>query len=167
MLNDNILTIKGPLGLTKLPIHTTLFLNDNKTHLVVTDNSLSNIVSVKKKKTLQSTTFSLINFLIYGVRFGFTKQLVIVGVGYKAFIENNNSFLNLKLGFSHLVKIKIPFNLVVACPKPTIINISGISKHNVNEFAAKIRSLKSPEPYKGKGIKYFDEVIIKKEGKRS
>ena len=65
------------------------------------------------------------------------------------------------------MKIKIPFNLVVACPKPTIINISGISKHNVNEFAAKIRSLKSPEPYKGKGIKYFDEVIIKKEGKRS
>ena len=167
ILCNNILTIKGPLGTRKLLISNNIFLNKNKTHLIITEKSLVKMSFTKNKKTLQSTTVSVINFVIYGLRFGFDKQLVIVGVGYKAYKEKESSFLNLKLGYSHLIKIKIPNNLIVSCPKPTLINIFGISKSTVNEFASKIRSLKSPEPYKGKGIKYFDEIIIKKEGKRS
>jgi len=165
-LKKNILIIQGPLGTTKLTIYNSLFFNEEKNSITVTDILLNGALS-KKKKNIQNLTFSLVKFLIYGVRFKFKKQLVIVGVGYKVFKDNDNLFLNLKLGYSHPVKIKIPHNLTVTCPKPTIINISGISKQNVNDFAAKIRNKKLPEPYKGKGIKYFDEIIIKKEGKRS
>jgi len=166
-LNNNVLIIKGPLGIKKILIQTNIYLNDTKTHIIVTSNLLEKLSSNKNNKNFQDVTFSFIKFLIYGVRFGFKKQLVIEGVGYKASLNNSHSVLNLKLGYSHLITVKIPLNIKVLCPKPSLIVISGICKQDVNNFAARIRKLRLPEPYKGKGIKYFDEIVIKKEGKRS
>jgi len=166
-LDNNILIIEGPLGLKKLLVYNRIFLNKTKTKVTVTNSLVKTLPETQTKKTIQGITFSLINYLIYGVQFGFKKQLIIVGVGYKVALENNNEILSFKLGYSHLIKIKIPLNLKVTCNKSTIISISGICKQDVTDFAALIKSQKFPEPYKGKGIKYFDEIIIKKECKRS
>lgn len=105
---------------------------------------------------------SLINNMVIGVTNGFTKQLEINGVGYRANLEGNN--LKLAIGFSHSVLYKIPDSVSVTTEQ-NIINVSGISKQQVGQVAAEIRSLKKPEPYKGKGIKYVGERIIRKSGK--
>ncbi|MGN6670121.1 MAG: 50S ribosomal protein L6, partial [Candidatus Nucleicultricaceae bacterium] len=94
----------------------------------------------------------------------FTKVLEINGVGYRAAIQGNK--LQLNLGFSHDLDVEIPSDLTVKCDKPTQITISGADRQRVGQFAAVIRNYKKPEPYKGKGIKYQDEVILRKEGKK-
>ena len=102
--------------------------------------------------------------MVVGVEDGFTKSLVINGVGYRASVSDG--ILTLQLGYSHDIKLAIPDDLEVKCTKPTEISISGIDKHRVGQFAAEVRSLRKPEPYKGKGVKYSDENIIRKEAKK-
>jgi large subunit ribosomal protein L6 len=116
---------------------------------------------------LQGSTHSIIKQIILGLSIGFRKQLNIIGVGYRAAIENETNILSLKLGYSHQIFIKIPKYLKLICIKPTKISIFGNNKQKVNQMAAIIRSYKLPEPYKGKGILYQNEKINKKEGKRS
>jgi large subunit ribosomal protein L6 len=101
---------------------------------------------------------------VVGVHTGFTKIIEINRVGNRAAIQGNR--LQLNLGFSHDVDVEIPSDLTVKCDKPTQITISGADRQRVGQFAAVIRSYKKPEPYKGKGIKYQDEVILRKEGKK-
>lgn len=117
----------------------------------------------KQSKQFHGTTNSLINGMLVGVTKGFMKELEINGVGYRAAIQGNT--LNLNLGYSHPVKFEIPQGIVIVAPKPTVLQISGIDKQLVGEVAAKIRKYRIPEPYKGKGIKYKDEKIRRKEGK--
>jgi len=107
--------------------------------------------------------------LFLGISVGFRKQLNIVGVGYRASIDNKSlkKILVLKLGYSHPIYVNIPDHLKVLCIKPTLISIFGNNKQEVNQMAAIIKSYKMPEPYKGKGILYQDEKIVRKEGKRS
>ena len=112
---------------------------------------------------LHGTINANLNNAVIGVKTGYKKILKIVGVGYKAKIEQEK--LVLAIGYSHLIQMPIPKILKVICPSPTQIEISGYDKAIVGEFAAKIRSLKKPEPYKGKGIMYFDEKIVRKVGK--
>lgn len=107
---------------------------------------------------------TLVNNLVTGVTQGFTKKLEISGVGYRAAVQGKN--LNLQLGFSHDVNYPIPAGIGIVCEKPTMITISGIDKQLVGQVAAEIRDWRPPEPYKGKGIKYAGERILRKEGKK-
>jgi large subunit ribosomal protein L6 len=107
---------------------------------------------------------TLVANLIAGVTEGFTKKLEITGVGYRAAVQGSN--VQLQLGYSHDVTFPIPQGIQVVCPKPTEIVITGIDKQKVGQVAAEIRRFRPPEPYKGKGIKYAGEFILRKEGKK-
>ena len=107
---------------------------------------------------------TLVNNLVTGVTQGFTQKLEISGVGYRAAVQGK--MLNLQLGYSHDVQFPIPDDVKIVCEKPTAISISGADRQRVGQVAAVIRSYRKPEPYKGKGIKYSDEVIRRKEGKK-
>lgn len=107
---------------------------------------------------------TLVNNLVAGVSKGFTRDLEINGVGYRAAVQGKS--LNLQLGYSHDINYPIPAGIEIKCEKPTAISISGADRQRVGQVAAEIRSFRPPEPYKGKGIKYSDETILRKEGKK-
>jgi large subunit ribosomal protein L6 len=107
---------------------------------------------------------TLVNNLVLGVTQGFTQRLEISGVGYRAAVQGKN--LQLQLGFSHDVAYPIPAGISIVCEKPTSIAVSGMDKQLVGQVAAEIRSFRPPEPYKGKGVKYAEEYILRKEGKK-
>src|ERR1700684_1205998 len=118
----------------------------------------------KRARALWGMTRARLNNLVVGVTKGFEKKLEINGVGYKAAVSGKN--LQLSLGYSHDVSFPIPQGISIVTPKPTEITISGIDKHQVGQVAAEIRGFRPPEPYKGKGVKYSDEFIFRKEGKK-
>ena len=117
-----------------------------------------------KSQQMWGTTRARIFNIIYGVTEGFSKNLILNGVGYKAALKGK--ILELNLGFSHPVSFQIPDDVKVQVPKPNEIIISGVDKQKVGQIAADIRSYRKPEPYKGKGIKYHDEYVRRKEGKK-
>ncbi len=137
--------------------HVSVVLDGNK--VVVSPKA-----ETKKARVLWGTTRANINTLVKGVHDGFTKELELVGVGYKARVEGNN--LVLSLGYSHDVKIETPKGLKITCASPTQISIFGADKQLVGQTASEIREWRRPEPYKGKGIKYVGEYIRRKEGKK-
>jgi large subunit ribosomal protein L6 len=102
--------------------------------------------------------------MVDGVSKGFTRRLVISGVGYRAALDGK--ILNLQLGYSHDIKYAIPDDIEVVCDTPTAIAITGADRQRVGQIAAELRAFRKPEPYKGKGIRYDDEVILRKEGKK-
>lgn len=118
----------------------------------------------KFARAMWGTARARINNLVKGVGEGFTKKLDIVGVGYRAAVQGK--VLKLSLGFSHDVDFPIPEGIDIKCPQPTQIEISGTDKQVVGQVASEIRAYRSPEPYKGKGVKYADEKILRKEGKK-
>ena len=118
----------------------------------------------KRARSLWGTSRSLLSNIVVGVSEGFKKNLEINGVGYRAQLQGSN--LQLALGFSHDVLYAVPDGIKIECPKPTEIVVSGINKQQVGQVAAEIREFRPPEPYKGKGVKYADEQIFRKEGKK-
>ena len=118
----------------------------------------------KKARALWGTTRARISNLVQGVSEGFKRNLEITGVGYRAQVQGQT--LNLQLGFSHDVNYPIPQGITIKCAKPTEIEISGADKQQVGQVAAEIRAYRPPEPYKGKGVRYSDEYILRKEGKK-
>ncbi|QUS54444.1 50S ribosomal protein L6 [Pseudovibrio brasiliensis] len=118
----------------------------------------------KTARSMWGMSRTMVANLITGVTSGFEKQLAITGVGYRAQVQGKT--LNLALGFSHDVKFDIPEGVEIKCPKPTEIVINGINKQQIGQVAANIREYRPPEPYKGKGIRYADEFIVRKEGKK-
>ena len=118
----------------------------------------------REQRSLHGLTRSLVNNMVEGVTNGFMKELNIVGVGYRAQAKGNNSLV-LALGFSHSVTVEAPEGVTFDVPEPTVIKVSGIDKQLVGQVAADIRALKKPEPYKGKGIRYVGEHVIRKAGK--
>ncbi len=156
--NQNFVILKGPKGRLEkwLP---------EEIEIKVENGVISTIrkSEIKKYKQLHGTTNSLLEGMIVGVTKGFIKKLNIVGVGYRA--TTDGKYITLNLGYSHPIKFKIPENINISIPKPIEIIIQGIDKQLVGETAAKIREFRKPEPYKGKGIKYSDEHILRKEGK--
>ena len=154
-----IFTAKGKLGEMSQEISETVStsLEDGKVWVRPVDDS-------KTARAMWGTTRSLLQSVVTGVSQGFTKELEINGVGYRAAVQG--STLTLQLGYSHDVDYPIPEGITIACAKPTSISISGASKQRVGQVAAEIRGFRPPEPYKGKGIKYVDEVILRKEGKK-
>ena len=156
--DDNLVTVKGPLGELSEKISPDMNISVEENTIVVArpnDN--------KRNRSLHGLSRTLINNMIIGVTKGYEKKLKIVGVGYRA-IKNGNS-LDLQLGFSHPVNMKDPDGITTECPTQTDIIIKGINKQLVGNYAAKIRDWRKPEPYKGKGIRYADEVVRRKEGK--
>lgn len=159
-LSGTILTVKGPKGtLTRdFPGLVTIHINGNE--ITFTPNKIGD----KTINALWGTYASHVKNMVLGVNEGYTKKLVLEGVGFKS--EVAGKVLNLALGFSHPVKINIPESLTVTAEKNNI-TISGIDKELVGSFTAGVRSQKKPEPYKGKGFHYNDEVIRRKQGKKA
>ncbi|MBQ0045539.1 MAG: 50S ribosomal protein L6 [Mycoplasma sp.] len=152
-------TVKGPLGQLVVDYPANLI----KVEKVGNDIKVSRVNDEKQTKMYHGTVNANISNAIVGVNSGYKKELKIVGVGYKAAVTNGK--LVLQMGFSHPVEFVIPEGLKVACPAPTQIDISGFNKIVVGEFAANVRAVRPPEPYKGKGIMYTNEHIIRKVGK--
>jgi len=118
----------------------------------------------KRARSMWGLSRTLVANMINGVSTGFTRRLVISGVGYRAQLDGK--ILNLQLGYSHDIKYAIPGDIDVKCETPTAIEISGADRQRVGQIAAEIRAFRKPEPYKGKGIRYDDETIVRKEGKK-
>ncbi len=118
----------------------------------------------KQARAMWGTTRALVNNMVTGVANGFTRNLEINGVGYRAAVQG--STLNLQLGYSHDIPYPIPTDVRITCERPTAITITGADRQRVGQVAAEIRGYRPPEPYKGKGIKYSDETIRRKEGKK-
>ena len=118
----------------------------------------------KRSRTMWGTTRSLINNVVHGVSVGFEKRLEINGVGYRAQVQGNE--LVLQLGHSHEIRYPIPEGIKIDAPSQTEIMVSGVDNQKVGQVASEIRSFRKPEPYKGKGVRYADEFIIRKEGKK-
>ena len=156
---ENGITIKGAKGELNANFPDTVKLEkeQDKVRVIPLNDS-------KDAKASWGMTRTLINNMVTGVSEGFSKILEINGVGYRASIESN--ILTLQLGYSHDIKLAIPNDLEVKCTKPTEILVSGIDKQKVGQFSSEIRRLRKPEPYKGKGIKYQEEFIRRKEGKK-
>jgi len=157
-LNGQEVTVKGPKGTLTQVFHPDMIIEKEGNQIIIKRPS-----ELKKHKALHGLTRSLINNMIIGVTQGFEKKLEINGVGYRA--QKQGKKLNLTLGLSHPVEIEEPAGITIDVPAPNQIVVKGIDKQLVGEIAAIIRSKRPPEPYKGKGIKYADEVIIRKEGK--
>ena len=119
----------------------------------------------KNHRALHGTTRAVIHNMVVGVSSGFTKVLEINGVGYRAQMQGDT--LVVSAGYSHTVPMKLPEGIKVVCPTPTEIQISGYDKQVVGEFAAEVRKIRKPEPYKGKGIRYQGEYVRRKEGKKA
>lgn len=154
---NGLLTISGEKGQLEVPVHPLV-----KVDYVDQEVKVSRINETKLAKSLHGLTRALIANAVEGVTKGYTKKLEIVGVGYRARVEDEN--LILKVGFSHEVVVE-PKNGVSFEVKKNTICVNGIDKQAVGQMAAEIRKIKKPEPYKGKGIKYADEKIIRKVGK--
>jgi len=118
----------------------------------------------RRSRTMWGTTRSLINGMCVGVSTGFTKSMEITGTGYRAAVQGKD--LVLALGFSHEVRYAIPEGITIVCERPTAVKVSGADKQRVGQVAAEIRAYRGPEPYKGKGVRYTDEQILRKEGKK-
>ncbi len=156
--NGNIVTVKGPKGELSTEI------NENIT-IDVTDNEVTVKRSSDAYKKFHGTANANIKNMIIGVTDGYEKRLEIVGVGYRFAVQGNKITVN--AGYSHPVYVDVPEGLTVEVPSNTEMVIKGIDKCLVGEFAAQIRKIRQPEPYKGKGIRYKDEYIRRKEGKKA
>ena len=156
--NDNVVTLKGPKGeLTRE------FSKDIEIRVEGTEVTLHRPNDSKEMKTIHGTTRALLNNMVVGVSEGFKKELEMRGVGYRAQLQGSK--LVLSVGKSHPDEVEAPEGITFELPNPTTIVISGISKEKVGQTAAYVRSLRSPEPYKGKGIRYVGEYVRLKEGK--
>lgn len=159
-LSGVVFSVKGPKGtLTRsFPGEITLHINGNE--ITFTPNKEGD----RTVNALWGTYASHVKNMIIGVNEGYTKKLILEGVGFKSEVSGNN--LNLALGFSHPVKVPIPAGITVTADKNNI-TVSGIDKELVGSFTAAVRAMKKPEPYKGKGFRYSDEVIRRKQGKKA
>ncbi len=158
-LTGSMLSVKGPKGQLQYNAHPLVRLlieNETVRCEAVNETHLSNAMS--------GTTRALVNNMVTGVTKGFEKKLTIVGVGYRAAVQGRK--LNLSLGFSHPVVYTIPEGITVETPSQTEIMVRGADKQMVGQVAAEIRAYRAPEPYKGKGVRYSDEHVVRKEAKK-
>jgi large subunit ribosomal protein L6 len=156
---DGNVTVKGPKGTLSRTIPGDIEITQD-------DGSLTFVRpnDERQNKALHGLTRSLVNNMVVGVTDGFKKELEIVGVGYRAEAQGPNA-LRLNLGFSHPVQVSAPEGITFEVPQPTQVIVSGIDKEVVGQVAANIRSIRKPEPYKGKGVRYSGERIVRKAGK--
>jgi large subunit ribosomal protein L6 len=158
-ISSDRIVVKGPLG----TLHLTL---TGLVNIASVDGSLKFEAAndSREANAMSGTVRALVNNMVVGVTKGFQKRLLLVGVGYKAQAQGDK--LNLSLGYSHPVVHQMPEGVKCATPTPTEILISGIDSQQVGQVAAEVRAYRSPEPYKGKGVRYADEVVVLKETKK-
>ncbi|MGA0881461.1 MAG: 50S ribosomal protein L6 [Burkholderiaceae bacterium] len=158
-VQPNQITVKGPLGTLSQAITDGIQISQEsgKLQVSVTNDS-------REAKAMSGTMRALVANMVQGVSKGFEKKLSLVGVGYKAAAQGKS--LNLSLGFSHPVDYALPEGIKAETPTPTEIIIKGIDKQRVGQVAAEVRAYRPPEPYKGKGVRYVDEVVVIKETKK-
>lgn len=167
-IKDQTLSVKGPKGQLSMPLHP--FVNVTyESNLIKVDankEAKKNITGSSNKlyRSIMGTLRAKIYNIIHGVTKGFERKLVLVGVGYRA--QAKGKVLSLSLGFSHPTEFQVPEGITIETPTQTDITIKGINKELVGLVAANIRSIRGPEPYKGKGVRYSDEVIELKETKK-
>lgn len=158
-IKDNGVAVKGKLGELNYTFTDEVKVSLKDNSVVVEPKDLS-----IKSRTVWGTTRAQINRMVKGVSEGFLKKLEINGVGFKAQMQGKS--LKLNLGFSHDIIYDIPAGITITCASPTLVEIKGIDKQQVGQVASEIRGYRKPEPYKGKGIKYDNETIIRKQGKK-
>ena len=156
--NENVVTVKGPKGVLERAIDPDITVTSDGSSISVTRPS-----DMPRHRSLHGLSRSLVNNMVVGVTDGFKKELDIVGVGLRAAKEGKKLVMN--LGYSHQVIVEETDSIAIDVPSPNKVIISGIDKQAVGQFAADVRKKRPPEPYKGKGIKYSDEVVRRKEGK--
>lgn len=158
-LDGQLLTVKGKNGELSRTIHNAVEVNQDANTLTFTPKA-----GVVNADAQAGTARALVNAMVIGVTEGFTKKLQLVGVGYRAQIKGNT--VALSLGFSHPVEHALPAGITAECPSQTEIVLKGIDKQLIGQVAADIRAYRRPEPYKGKGVRYSDEVVRTKEAKK-
>lgn len=159
LINDRIISVQGGRGSLNLELHAYVNLEQRAGSI-----HLSPVRQEASHWAMCGTMRSILNNMIIGVTIGFEKKLQLVGVGYRAQAQGQK--LNLLLGFSHPIEFSIPIGISIETPSQSEIIIKGSDKQQVGEVAAKLRAYRSPEPYKGKGIRYMDERILMKEAKK-
>lgn len=159
-VSGQTVSVKGTKGQMSHRVHDLVSIALENGVINVSANNAS-----QSSNALSGTTRALLNNMVTGVSAGFTRKLEIVGVGYRAQVQGQK--LNLSLGYSHPVEYAIPEGITVETPTQTEILVKGIDKQQVGQVAANIRAYRKPEPYKGKGVRYGGEVIVKKEAKKS
>ncbi|MDC0852950.1 50S ribosomal protein L6 [Planctomycetota bacterium] len=157
-VSDDEVNVKGPKGELLLPVHPEIKITVADDNITVSRKS-----EVRIARSMHGTSRQLLQNMIVGVTEGFKKELEIIGVGYNAKVQGSK--LILSIGFCHPVEFDKPEGVEVVCPENTKIVISGTDKQAVGQFAANIRAVRKPEPYKGKGIRYKDEVVRRKQAK--
>lgn len=157
-IENNYVKVKGPKGNLEGQFNNELTIKIEENEIIIERPNEQKFI-----RSIHGTTRALINNMIIGVTAGFKKDLKMVGVGYRAMLQGKKLVLN--AGYSNPVEMAIPEGVTVEVPKNTEIKISGINKHLVGEFAANVRKVRPPEPYLGKGIRYVDEHVRRKEGK--
>jgi large subunit ribosomal protein L6 len=158
-LQGRTVVAKGKLGELKLPLTDEVDVEIEGGQVAVKPRR-----DDRRSRTMWGTTRSLINGMCIGVSTGFTKSMEINGTGYRAVVQGRD--LVLALGFSHEVRYAIPDGITIVCERPTAVKVTGADKQRVGQVAAEIRAYRGPEPYKGKGVRYTDEQILRKEGKK-
>ena len=156
---DKVMSVKGPKGTLTLPLADDISYDIQADAIAVKPAN-----ETKRARAFWGMQRTLVQNLVTGVTEGFTKKLLITGVGYRAAAQGRN--LRLQLGYSHDVNVDVPEGIEVKTPDATTVEISGADKQKVGQLAAEIRRWRKPEPYKGKGIKYDGEYIFRKEGKK-
>ncbi|MBO0344817.1 50S ribosomal protein L6 [Roseibium limicola] len=158
-INGQTVSVKGPKGELSFVLNEFVLAEMTEEGIKIDPRG-----TTKTARSMWGMSRTMVENIITGVHAGFEKKLEITGVGYRAQIQGQN--LQLALGFSHDVLFPIPEGIDIKCPKPTEITISGIDKQSVGQVAAEIRDFRPPEPYKGKGVRYAGEFIVRKEGKK-
>lgn len=158
-VSGNAVNIKGPKGAVSYDIHSTVDVNYDEGQLKFAARNGS-----KTSNAMAGTMRAVVNNIVTGVSQGFEKKLQLIGVGYRA--QAQGKALNLTLGFSHPVNYEIPEGITIETPSQTDIVVKGIDKQKVGQVAAEIRAYRPPEPYKGKGVRYTDEHVVRKEAKK-
>lgn len=153
------ITVKGSKGTLQLSAHPTVTVKQESDTIEV-----SPVSDAKGHWAMAGTTRALVNNMVTGVSAGFQRKLQLIGVGYRA--QAKGKVLNLALGFSHPVDYAVPEGVAIETPSPTEIVVSGCDKQRVGQVAAEIRAYRPPEPYKGKGVRYSDENVVRKEAKK-
>jgi len=157
-ISGQTVNVKGPKGNSSMGLHETVAIAQE-------GNLLSfSMKQENEKMAMAGTMRSLISNMIVGVNQGFEKKLELIGVGYRAQAQGNT--LNLTLGFSHPVNYAVPEGITIETPSQTEILVKGIDKQKVGQVSAEIRAYRPPEPYKGKGVRYSDEYVVRKEAKK-
>ena len=162
-ISDGQVIAKGPKGQSGFKLFPGIAIRKNEADLSVEINARDSAID-KQLRSMWGTTRALLNNLITGVSSGFSKRLLITGVGYRAQAQGRN--LNLSLGYSHPITYVLPDGVEASTPSQTEIVVSGMDKQVVGQVAAEIRAFRPPEPYKGKGVRYADEYIVRKQAKK-